>query len=213
MTIQAILTLALAILALEMKPGPGMMMLMSRTISQGMAGCMTYMLGYIVVTLGYLFVVLFGFQVANVDILFIAILVKSLAAVYLIWMGVKGLQSLSDKLSLQDIEGEGFFDTLTSAMMVTVSNPLVIIFYAGILPTLVDVNAMTFNDIIAIIGVVVIVGGGFPILYCLPLALFRKRMSDNFLRGLKFFSSVVIILVGVYIGYTAILSEDLLSVF
>ncbi len=213
MTLQAVLTLSLAVLALEMKPGPGMMMLMSRTIAGGMRACLTYMLGYMIITALYVIVVLWGFQFTNVDIVFVSILIKTLAAVYLIWLGVKGIQSLGDRLTLQELKGESFFDTLSAAMILTASNPLVIVFYAGILPTLIDVSVMNMNDMTIIMSVILFVGGGFPILYCIPIALFRKKMSEMFLRRLKLFSSIVIILVGIYIGASALPSKDVLSLF
>lgn len=213
MTLEAILTLGLAVMALALKPGPGMAMIMSRTISQGMGACFTFMLGYLNVTFIYLLIVFTGFHFAEMDMVFITILVKSLAAVYLIWTGFKGLQSLSESLAIQDVEGEGFLDNFFAAVMLTASNPLVIVFYAGILPTLLNVNTMTVHDMSVIIMVVLAVELIIPVLYCIPLAMFRSKFPPSFLRGLKLFSSITIILVGLYIGYTAIPAQDLLSVF
>lgn len=213
MTIEAIITLALAVLALALKPGPGMMMVMSRTIGQGMSACFTFILGFLLVTLFYVVIVLVGLQSADFDIVFLSIFIKTLAAVYLIWLGIKGLQHTDLEYGPPDAAGHGFIDNVTGAMILTASNPLVIVFYAGILPSLVDVNTMTLNDMVIIASVVLFIEGIIPVFYCLPLALFRKKIPISFLKGLRIFSSIMIIFVGLYIGYTALPSKDIVSVF
>ncbi len=213
MTTDSILLLAAAVAALSLKPGPGMMMLMSRTLAQGMATCLTFLLGYLIIGFAYLVVVFVSFNIPGLDMLFISILMKSIAAVYLVWIGIKGLKDIGLNYSLKDIEGHSFFDNLSSAMMISISNPLVIVFYAGILPTFINIQSISIADMAVVIFVVLFIEGVIPIFYCLPLALFRRKLPEKFLRGMLIFSSVMIILVGLYIGYTAILSEDVLSVF
>ena len=213
MTLEAIITLSIAVLGLAMKPGPGMMMVMSRTMSGGMKACFTFLIGFLLITFLYLVLVFVGFQMTGLDLTFILILIKSLAAVYLIYIGIKGLQHPDVTYVSEGKDGHSFFDNLTSSMVLTLSNPLVIVFYAGVLPTVVDINNISLNDMVIVTAVVLIIEGIMPILYCAPMVLFRKKISTEFLKGLRMFSSVIIILIGLYIGYTAIGSEDLLSVF
>jgi threonine/homoserine/homoserine lactone efflux protein len=213
MTLEAIITLSIAVLALGMKPGPGMMMVMSRTISGGMSACFAFLVGFLTMTFVYLVLVFFSFQYVNLDLIFISILIKSVAAVYLIYVGSKGILYPDVSYGFEEPQGHSFFDNLSSAFILTASNPLVIVFYAGILPTIIDVNLISMEDIIVITSVVLILEGGLVILYCLPFAMFRKKIPTDFLKGLRIFSSIVIILIGLYIGYTALPSMDLTSVF
>ncbi len=213
MTLEAIITLTIAVLGLAIKPGPGMMMVMSRTMGQGMKACFTFLIGFLLITFLYLVLVFIGFQMTNIDLTFILILIKSLAAVYLIYIGVKGLQNPDVAYLNETPEGHSFFDNLSASIMLTISNPLVIVFYAGILPTLIDVSNITMNDMALITMIVLFIEGIVPILYCAPLAFYRKTISLEFLKGLRIFSSIAIILIGLYIGYTAIGSEDILAVF
>ena len=213
MTLEAIITLAIAVLGLAMKPGPGMMLVMSRTIGQGMKACFTFLVGFLLITFLYLVLVFVGFQMTSFDLTFILILIKSLAAVYLIYIGIKGLKNPEVAYAKETPEGFSFFDSVTGAMALTLSNPLIIVFYAGILPTILDVSAMSMNDMALIVIIVLTIEGIMPILYCAPLALFRRKISLDFLKGLRIFSSIVIILVGLYIGYTAVGSQDLIAVF
>lgn len=213
MGFEEIVTLAIAVLGLALKPGPGMMMVMSRTMAQGMGACFTFLIGFLLITFLYLVLVFVGFQTLNMDMVFITILIKSLAAIYLIYIGVKGLQSPDVAYGKEEAEGHSFFDNLSASIMLTVSNPLVIVFYAGILPSLLDISTMSFNDMAIIVLVVLAIEGLLPILYCLPFALFRTKIPMSFLKGMRIFSSVIVILIGLYIGYTAVPAQDIMSVF
>ena len=213
MTLEEMVALSAAVFVLAMKPGPGMMMVMSRTISGGMGACLTFILGFLFVTLLYLIIVLAGFHFIDLDIVFLSILIKTLAAVYLIHMGVKGIMYPEVSYGVEEVKGHGFVDNLSAAVILTASNPLIIVFYAGILPTVIDIGAMSLNDMAIIVFIVLFIEGIFPILYCLPFALFRKKLPEDFLKGLRIFSSGIIILIGLYIGYSALPSKDILSLF
>lgn len=213
MNIESILTLALAVAALAIKPGAGMMMVMSRSIASGWSACFAFVIGFCVISILFLAIVVFGYQFINVDIVFISIFIKSFAAVYLIWLGIKGLQTANAPLHLQESKAKSFYDNLTASLVLTLSNPLTIVFYAGILPTIMNINEISWNDFIIMGAVICVVELVVAVAYSAPLILFRKRFDQSSLSGLKIFSSIIIILVGLYIGYTAIPAEDLLSVF
>lgn len=213
MTLEAIITLAVAIAALTLKPGPGMMLVISYTISGGMRGCLSVLLGAQLVNLIFLAIVFAGFKSLAVDMVFIFILVKAWAAVYLIWMGIQGLKNTNIPIAIENFEGRSFLDGIMASMMLTASNPLVIVFYAGILPTLLNVSAMGFYEIGAIVITIIVVEVGIAASYCLPFALFRPKISPKILQKMRVFSSIVIILIGLYIGYSALPSKDLMSVF
>lgn len=144
---------------------------------------------------------------------FISICVKSAAAVYLIWMGIQGLKETNISFDADELEHQGFMDSLTASIVLTAPNPLVIIFYAGILPTILNVDTMSMLDIMVIIMVIVFVEAGTALAYCLPFALFRYKMLESLINKINIFSSVAVILIGLYIGYTALSAQDLMSVF
>jgi len=50
MTLEAIITLSIAVFGLAIKPGPGMMLVMSRTIAQGMKACFTFLIGFLFIS-------------------------------------------------------------------------------------------------------------------------------------------------------------------
>ena len=213
MDLSSVLTLSIAVSALSCKPGPGMMAIMSRTLSQGMQGCFTFMAGVNLVSMGYLSLVFMGLVFAKDDLLFISILIKALAAVYLIWIGIKGLQNPSVELELKEGKAESLFDTFTAAAMLTLGNPLIILFYAGILPTILDIGEIGYADMIIVAVIIMSIETGIAVLYCLPVAYSRHFFTVASSRRMNLLSSIAIILVGLYIGYSALPAEDLKAVF
>lgn len=213
MTLQAILTLAMAVFALAIKPGAGMMTVMSRSLSQGLEACLTFILGICIVSIFFLLIVVFGFKYISVDMVFISILVKSLAAVYLIWLGIKGLQEDNSGLSIEEVEARNFFDNLMASIVLTLSNPLAILFYAGIIPTILDVQNITGQEVFVASLVIIIVESVVALAYSAPLIYWRSKVNMQWLNRMRLFSSYVIIVVGLYIGYTAIPAKELLAVF
>lgn len=213
MDISAILALALAVGALAIKPGAGMMMVMSRSISGGWSACLSFVLGFCIISILFLALVVFGYNFIDIDMMFLTIMIKAFAAVYLIYLGVKGLQRAQEPLYMEDMKIESFWDNLTASIALTLSNPLTIVFYAGILPTIMEVESITLHDFMIMCAVIIIVEYVVAIAYSAPLILYRKKIKHQSLVGLKIFASIIIILVGLYIGYTTLPAQDLLSVF
>lgn len=213
MTIDAIFTLVIAVAALAAKPGAGMMMVMSRSIAGGWSACLMFVVGFCIISIFFLGLVVMGYKYADIDLVFISILIKTVAAVYLIYLGIRGLQNARQELNIEQTKIENAYENLTASIVLTLSNPLTIVFYAGIIPTIINVNQISWNDFFIMSTVIIIVEFAVAIAYCAPLIMFRYKIKQQSLYGLKIFSSTVIILVGLYIGYTAIPAKDLLSVF
>lgn len=212
MDLQTILTFALAVFALAVKPGPGMMTVISRTLSHGMMGCYSFLLAVCLVSYFYLGLVLAGLKFAQEDLLFISILLKSCAAVYLIYLGVKGLMNPEVELKIETNKEQKLFDDFTGFIMLTLSNPLVIVFYGGLVPSILDVSTIGFAEVITLAAVITVVECVVAITYCLPFALSRNFLTNDILRRVTIGSSIILVLVGLYIGYTALPAQDVVSV-
>jgi threonine/homoserine/homoserine lactone efflux protein len=212
MDLQTILTFALAVFALAVKPGPGMMTVISRTLSHGMMGCYSFLLAVCLVSYFYLGLVLAGLKFAQEDLLFVSILLKSCAAVYLIYLGVKGLMNPDVELKIDTNKEQKLFEDFTGFVMLTLSNPLVIVFYGGLVPSLLDVSTIGFSEVITLAAVITVVECAVAITYCLPFALSRNFLTPEILKRVTIGSSIVLILVGLYIGYSALPAMDVVSV-
>ena len=212
MDFQTTITFFLAVFALAVKPGPGMMTLISRTISFGIGFSVVFMLGICLVEFLYLGIVLAGLQIAADDMVFITILLKALAAVYLIHLGFKGLQNPDIAMATTEMQEQKLFDHFLAGVMVCLSNPLVIVFFGGLVPSIVGVSELGFVDWFIMCGIIFLVEMGVAMTYCAPLAYSRNFITPVVLRRINIASSVALIVVGLYIGYSAIPASDILSV-
>jgi threonine/homoserine/homoserine lactone efflux protein len=211
MDLHTIFTFAMAVFALAIKPGPGMMTVISRTLVQGMPACFAFLSAVCIVSLLYLGLVLTGLRFAEEDLVFISILLKAAAAAWLIYLGVKGLQNPDIDMALEYKE-QRVFDIFTASLILTLSNPLVIVFYGGLVPSLIDINNISFDDVLILSFVIVVVEVSVAVAYCLPFAYSRNFITPTLLRKVNIGSSIVLILVGLFIGYSAMPANDILSV-
>lgn len=210
---QTLIILGTMMAGFSFKPGPGMLAFASRAISShGMKSVAAFMLGNAPVKAFFLFLVILGYHKLGDLQLFFMILVKSMAAVYIIWIGIKGLQkdmgNLANKLS---VKTEGSLkDDFVAGFLITVTNPFDIIIFASVLPTLVDLNTIGFGDFWAIYIALMIAYLGVVLSYTIPLSLSRKFLSEQKLIWLNRISNFAMILIGLIIGFSALFSSALI---
>lgn len=220
MDFQAIATLAFGVMVLAVKPGPGMLAVASRALGQGMGAVGAFVTGTNLVKILFFGLVVAGFTVGGEKLLFASILIKALAAVYLIRIGVKGLQEGGPPAGWEDLDIERaekprkalLWENFSAGFVLTLSNPFDILFFAGILPTILDVTKVGFGDFLT--GAAVIVAADLVVAfsYAVPLALSRRLLGAKMLEKMNLLSSIAIILVGLIVGWSAIPAQDLMAV-
>jgi threonine/homoserine/homoserine lactone efflux protein len=105
------------------------------------------------------------------------IVVKLAGAGYLIWLGVKLWRQ--PPLTMGPTRDEtapqrGFTRSLLGGLMVTIGNPKAIGFYAGLLPTLINLAQLSVSEAVVMGGIVVLTVGGIPSLYACAAAGSRR---------------------------------------
>ena len=219
MTPESIWLLAMAVIIFAFKPGPCFFTSISYCLSHGVMGLVAFVSGFNIglgVYISIVFIGLMGVNHLDLDLVFFAILAKSFAALYLIVLGVKELRGWDSALNLNEIKIEkpkNFLEIMSSAVLLTLSNPMVIVFYASIIPAFIDPEIITLKLALLIGLMLMVIDSLGMVIYCTPALLFRKIISQVFLKYIKLVSGIVIISIGLYIGYTALPAKDLTSVF
>lgn len=208
MDLAAILSLMLAITILAWKPGAGFFLTMSMTLRYGFWPTLIFVFGAALGDALY-----FGLAASSMlidpDVMsFITILIKSLGAAYLIWYGVTSLLNAQIEAEEQvpdRLKGQSGFSLLATGVLFTLANPLAIIFYMALIPTIVPLQE--FGAVDMSIGVaVVIIWGTFS--YC-TLSWTAMLLGKSFMRSERaiyitnIVTSCVIILIGLVIGWSA----------
>jgi len=144
LTIYSAIGFSVAMLILAASPGPGVFATVARALASGFRPALAVIGGIVLGDIIFLLFAAFGLSmVARVlgDMFFI---VKICGGAYLIWLGIK--------IWLKDPEPlSGTQDSDTRSKL---SNPKVILFYCGFLPTFLDLSILTVFDLAIVVAII-----------------------------------------------------------
>ena len=205
MNADALITLFFGIAVLAAKPGPGMATVAAKAMSEGLPSVISFMVGTNLVKIIFFAAVVLGYGFIPEKAVFISIVLKTIAAAYLIWLGVQGLQKPDPNATPNEevVRKHGFTENFIAGFMLTISNPFDILFFAGVLPAIMKMGPMDEFQFLTAAAVIVLADSLVALSYAIPIALSRKFLRRNALRKLNLAASAGLILVGLYIGITA----------
>ncbi|ROS01654.1 threonine/homoserine/homoserine lactone efflux protein [Sinobacterium caligoides] len=135
--------LATTMLILVTTPGPGVFAVVSRALASGFRVTMPLVFGMVCADLIFLCIAIFGLSLIAGVLDEFFVIVKYLGASYLVWMAYKIWRSKpTTTISEDDDSNERWPATVASGLMIGLSNPKVILFYLGLLPTFVDLGSL-----------------------------------------------------------------------
>lgn len=208
MTLDTCLTLALAIALLTLKPGPGMLAIISRSLTDGFPSGFALALGIVTIQVVFFTIAALGFAMIEQHMLFISILLKSLGAAYLIYLGVKGLLNAESGLWKGPQNGGRTLslpENYMAGTAITLGNPFVILFYAAIIPSIMDLQMLQWHDLV--VAAAIIAGTNLSLL---SLEAFMAEKAGKILknpvivRRVNIGVSATFILIGLFLGLSAL---------
>lgn len=155
-------TLALftvAALALVIVPGPNVLYITARSVSEGRRSGVVSALGVETGTLVHVLVAAAGlsYLVARSEVAFAA--VKYAGAAYLVYLGVRTLLTRDDATGAVGKPPRGLRRVYVEGLVVNVFNPKVILFFLALLPQFVDRSAGAVPGQVMLLGMVLFVLG------------------------------------------------------
>jgi len=158
MNISSVLTFSLAILILAVSPGPGVFATVARSLASGFRPSLAVICGIVLGDITYLLFAIFGLSMVARVMGDMFLIVKVCGGAYLVWIGIKlwlrEPEATSTDANTSNVSGWG---NLASGLLLTLSNPKVILFYCGLLPTLLDLTALTTVDFAVVVAIVTLV--------------------------------------------------------
>lgn len=183
MSIENSLALALACFIVMVTPGPGVIALMGHALSKGLRRSVGFIIGMVCGDLVFLTLVIGGLAMIARTFETPFLVIRFAAAAYLIYLGVKawraGAIDLEAAAAQNHSAARGFF----SGLLLTLSNPKVIVFYVGFLPGFFDLAALGPLD--ALIAVAIVLGVLVSVLVAYAVAAARARTLLNSERSRK----------------------------
>lgn len=197
MTLINIFTFAAAMFLLAITPGPGVFATISRALASGFNNASFVVLGIVLGDIVFLLLAIFGLSAIASILGDFFVIVKYLGGIYLLFLGYKILSSKEEKTNVNAVEELSWKKNFLTGLLITLSNPKVILFYLGFLPTFVNLHSLTLIDIVIISAIVTVVLGGVMLAYAYSASgakkLFKSKKSK---RKMNIAAGSVMVLAG-----------------
>ena len=182
MTIYSAIGFFVAMLILAASPGPGVFATVARALASGFRPALAVIGGIVLGDIIYLLFAAFGLSMVARALGNLFFIVKICGGAYLVWLGIKIW--LKDPEPLSDTPDEARrsrWGNFVSGLVITLSNPKVILFYCGFLPTFLDLSTLTALDLAIVVGIIstVLVGvlGSYAYLASRARKMFTRERS------------------------------------
>ena len=138
-------------------PGPGTFAIVARALGSGFSHAFSMSLGMVLGDLVFLLMAIFGLNAVAHMMGDIFIVVKYICGFYLIYLGIKIFRSKPSIESIKSSKSDSLIKDFISGFLICISNPKVILFYLGFLPTFVNLSILTSGDIVFVSSLVVVI--------------------------------------------------------
>ena len=184
MSLEGGITFFIAIFIFGITPGPGVFAILSRAIAFGSASCFPLALGMALSDIVYLVFACFGLATIAENWNAAFTVIRLIGATYLIYLGWK-MWTAPIEQSLQDTDTRPHHwpSLLLQGLLISASNPKVILFYIAFLPTFMDLSALRTTDIAAasILTLLALMTG----LMLIAVSAGRARLAFRSARAMK----------------------------
>jgi threonine/homoserine/homoserine lactone efflux protein len=136
-------------------PGPGTFAIVARALGSGFSHAFSMSLGIVLGDLIFLLMAIFGLSTIAHMMGDIFILVKYIGGIYLIYLGIKIYRSKPSTNTIKSSRSKSLIKDFVSGFAVCISNPKVILFYLGFLPTFVNLSTLSIGDTVLVSSLVV----------------------------------------------------------
>lgn len=183
MTLISLFSLALAMLVLAASPGPGVFVTVARSLASGFRPALWVITGIVIGDIIYLMFAIWGLSAFARAFGDLFVIVKICGGGYLIWLGLKLFFSKPSAPSAGPPEAIhakiSHSANLISGLLITLSNPKVILFYCGFLPTFADLSILKPSEIVAISAVVTVVLASVLMMYAYMASQARHLLCND----------------------------------
>jgi len=192
-------------LILAASPGPGVFATVARSLASGFRPALAVIIGIVVGDIIYLMFAIFGLSIVAQRLGEFFIIIRVCGGIYLFWLGFKiWFSKLPETESKQLYEKQSQLGNIISGLLITLSNPKVILFYCGFLPTFLDLSTLNVIDIALIACVVTIVLSTVLTIYaCLASHAWQLLSSQIAIKKLNRSAGGVMMATGVVVATKA----------
>ncbi len=157
MDLLTILAFSGALFIFMASPGPGTFAIVARALGSGFSHAFSMSLGMVLGDLVFLLMAIFGLNAVAHMMGDIFTVVKYIGGFYLIYLGIKIFRSKPSIESIKSSKSDSLIKDFISGFLICISNPKVILFYLGFLPTFLNLATLTSGDIVLVSSLVIVI--------------------------------------------------------
>ena len=147
------LALAVASFIFAVTPGPGIVAVLATSINRGAAHGAAMSVGEVTSDMVYLLLAMISLASLSAALEDILFFVRIAGAGYIAWLGYRQMISPPVKAGHAPVTRGGLFGSFVTGMVISITNPKVILFYLLFLPLFIDLSAITLMTGAAVMGV------------------------------------------------------------
>lgn len=201
MTLSVALALFTTMVVLAVIPGPGILVVLARTFSNGFYAGVITSLGILAGDFVFIALAIIGLSSLSQLLGDFFILVKYIGAAYLIFLGLKILFT-AKKPQLDIVSApKGYSANFLAGFLTTLANPKAILFYVSFFPAFLDLSQVTSFDIAIILLVTTLAVGGVMIGYAYLASRAGKQILHSpFSKYIRYGAGSILVGSGVYVA-------------
>ncbi|WP_445358334.1 LysE family translocator [Microbulbifer sp. ANSA005] len=205
MTISTSLALFISMLVLALIPGPGVLAVVSRSVTLGLRQGLITVVGIVVGDYFFILLALLGLATLAETLGSLFIVIKYAGAAYLIWLGVNLFLSAKkrqvDQNQIATSHSHSSFSSFLLGLVTTLGNPKAILFYVSFFPAFLDLTRVASLDIAIIFAIATLAVGSVMAGYAYLACKARSTISQSGKTpALKYGSGALLIGSGVFIA-------------
>ena len=179
MSLESMITLALAMFILAASPGPGIFAATAQALSGGFRSSLNVIASIVTGDLLFLVLAVFGLSAVAATMGELFFLVRLAGGGYLVWLGIRmWTRKPESATGTISVNHRGPWKRYLGGLFITLGNPKVILFYAGFLPNFLDLGRLQSVDFLVAAFIVSGVLFVVMVFYCLGAARMRRLFSS-----------------------------------
>lgn len=201
-----IFILIIAVASISFKPGPGMAAIVARALENGFWSAFAVSMGAITIELFYFTLAYFSFSYIENQIDNFSIILKIIGSGYLLYLSYQTFKKskiLPDTSATQSITKQSVIKDYMVGIFVTLANPLVILFYTALIPTVLDLSSVNINGLLTALGIIFCVHFVILTSQCILASQVKMFLQDKVtMQKFNFASAVLLLGVALYILFS-----------
>jgi threonine/homoserine/homoserine lactone efflux protein len=200
MNINLLITFLIGMIVLAATPGPGVFGSMAKAAAEGFKMSLFFIGGLVLGDIIFLSLALLGLSAISKMMGDKFVAIRIVGGLYLIYLGIKMFRSSPNSTNTKTNWEENKWQTCVSGFLLTLGNPKPILFYASVLPTIINFNEVRLIDALVMMMLVALVSFSVLGTYSYIASLSHKiQLSEKMQTRTNQAAGFVLAIVGIFV--------------